>query len=255
MWQTRARPAIKAAAYHFIASVAVGLIAALLVFGVWYPYPYRELSGGRELFQLVVMVDVICGPLLTAVLYNPLKPKKELFRDLGLVVVIQLLALLYGIYTVYTARPVWLVFEVDRFRAVSAADVNPADLHKALAPYQNLSVTGPKLIATRLAKDGPEVLRSINLSFQGLEPAVRPDWWVSFDEKRSSALERAKPVEQLRAKQPHAAELIDRAVANSGKSEVDLRWLPMTSFKTTNWVAFIDAKTADVLAYAPVDGF
>ncbi len=40
---------------------------ALLVFAVWYPYPYREISGGRELFTLVVAVDVVLGPLITFV--------------------------------------------------------------------------------------------------------------------------------------------------------------------------------------------
>ena len=34
-------------------------------------------------------VDLVCGPLLTLVLYNPAKPKRELVMDLSLVVVLQ----------------------------------------------------------------------------------------------------------------------------------------------------------------------
>lgn len=44
--------------------VSLGL-AATLVFAVWYPYPYREISGGRSLFEMVVAIDVVMGPLLT----------------------------------------------------------------------------------------------------------------------------------------------------------------------------------------------
>ena len=70
--------------------------AALLVFGIWYPYPYREISGGRELFLLVITVDVILGPLITLAVFNRKKPRSELRRDLAIVALLQLGALGYG---------------------------------------------------------------------------------------------------------------------------------------------------------------
>ena len=91
-------------------------VAALLVLWVWYPYPYGLLSGGRHLFLLLMGVDVVCGPLLTLVLFNPTKPRRELLTDMALVVCIQLAALAYGLYTAQEARPLFLVHEVDRFR-------------------------------------------------------------------------------------------------------------------------------------------
>ena len=108
----RYRAAFIAAGIHFICSAVVAGLAAGLVFGMWYPYPYRELAGGRELFLLVVAVDVVCGPLLTAVLFNPAKSREELWRDLSLVAVIQLIALGYGLHTVWQARPLFLAHEV-----------------------------------------------------------------------------------------------------------------------------------------------
>ena len=59
----------------------------------------------------------------------------------------------------------------------------------------------------------------------------------------------------LRIKHPQQNALIDSAVRESGQAEATLLWLPLTSFKTTEWVALIDAKTALPLAYAPLDGF
>ena len=62
---------IKAASIHFGLSVLLAVLAAFLVFIVWYPYPYRDISGGRDLFLLVVVVDVVMGPLLTLTVFNP----------------------------------------------------------------------------------------------------------------------------------------------------------------------------------------
>ena len=67
----RAWPAIRAALLHLAGSVLVAALAAALVFLVWYPHPYGLLSGGLHLFLILVSVDVVCGPLLTLVLFNP----------------------------------------------------------------------------------------------------------------------------------------------------------------------------------------
>jgi hypothetical protein len=50
---------------HLVISAAVVALAALLVFGGWYPSPWRQLLGVAGVFGLVVSVDLVCGPLLT----------------------------------------------------------------------------------------------------------------------------------------------------------------------------------------------
>ena len=128
----RARGATKAAFVHFLGSICVASVAALLVLWVWYPHPYGLLSGGRHLFLLLMGVDVVCGPLLTLVLFNPTKPRSELLTDMALVVCIQLAALAYGLYTAQEARPLFLVHEVDRFRVVTAGDYGDVDVRDAI---------------------------------------------------------------------------------------------------------------------------
>jgi hypothetical protein len=251
----RLTSAITASSIHVICSLAVAMLAAMLVFLVWYPYPYREMSGGRELFFIIVAVDVVCGPLLTLVIFNPAKPRSELVRDLGLVAIIQMAALGYGLYTMALARPVYLVHETDRLKVVSVADIPPEQLNPTLGGLHQLPWLGPKMIGLREPKNSDEKLKSIDLALSGQESSVRPDWWQSYDLNRSKVLARSRSVAELRTKRPTATALIDKAVAQSGKTETELRYIPMTSFKTTDWVAFIDAKTADPLAYAPIDGF
>lgn len=256
MIKHRVRHAFKAAGWHLLLSVLVAALAAALVFGVWFPYPYRELVGGRELFLIVVAVDVVCGPLLTLVMFNHLKSRRELTLDLSIVAVIQLAALAYGLHTVVQSRPVYLAFEVDRFRAVTYADIQ----HEALKPEAGgLQVIGwgrPKLIGVREPANGDEMLRSLDLSLGGYDPSVRPDWWVPYETIRDKVLKKAKPLAALRSKK--AAEdgaLIDEAVKDSGLSEAQLIWLPVTSFQSTGWVALLDKADAKIVAFAPLDGF
>ena len=246
---------MRAALVHLIATVCVAVLAAVLVFGVWFPYPYRELAGGRDLFLLIVMVDVVCGPLLTMVLYNPKKPRWELFVDLGLVVLIQLAALAYGVHTLAAARPVYLVFEVDRFRVVSAADVWRDELRPEQGGLHRLPWTGPQVIATREPKDADERLSSLDLSLQGVEPSVRPDWWIAYEDAVPAVLARAQTLQALKERQPQSADLIAATVRQSGLSEEGLRWLPLTGFKSTSWVVFVDGERGAVRGFAPIDGF
>lgn len=246
---------MRAALIHFGASALVAVLAAVLVFGVWYPYPYRELAGGRELFLLIVAVDVVCGPLLTLVLFNPKKPRWELSMDLGIVALIQIAALAYGLYTLAVARPVYLVYEVDRFRVVSTADIQEGALNPAAGGLQRLPWWGPKVIGVREPRDADEKLQSLDLSLQGNEPSARPDWWVPFEENKPAVLARAKPISMLRDRHPQQTEAIDKAVRESGMPESDLRWVPLTGFKSTEWVVLVDKQSAEVRAFAPVDGF
>ncbi len=113
------------------------MAVAWLVFSVWVPAPYQGLVQAPQLFIVLLLVDVVCGPLLTAVLANPAKPRKELRLDFALVVLVQLGALAYGLHTIANARPVALVFEVDRFAVVSASQVSAQELSEAPAEAQN----------------------------------------------------------------------------------------------------------------------
>ena len=99
---------------HFLLSVVIGLISAYVVFGVWYPAPFRSILGVGGIYLLILMVDVVCGPLLTFLFSDPKKSRFELAVDLGVVGVIQILALAYGMHAVWIARPVVLAFEKDR---------------------------------------------------------------------------------------------------------------------------------------------
>lgn len=251
----RLKSAGRVALWHLLGSALVAAGAAALVLGLWYPPPYDALSGGMQLFGLLVGADLVCGPLLTLVLFNPQKSRAELMRDLGLVGLLQVTALLYGLWTVAEARPVFLAFEGDRFRVVSAADIEPADLPKALPEFQRLGYGGPQIIAVRVARAGDvDFLRSLELSLHGLAPALRPSAWRPYADARVTVLAKARPLELLKMRHPGYAEKIEQFGVKKGMPTQSLGYLPVEGRNGLFWTVLIAMEDARVVGFLPLDG-
>jgi hypothetical protein len=247
-WRRR----VWAAGLHLLISGAVALLAAVLVLAVWYPREYSVLAGGRGLFWLLVSVDVVMGPLLTLVVFNERKPRRELVRDLGVIGALQLAALVYGLSTVYQARPVALVFEVDRFRVVSAADVYLDELPQADPAYHRLPLWGPWLLGTRTSGSGDERLKAIDLAMKGYDLGQRPTYWRPYDASREDALKRSRPVSALLQKYPSAQADISARVDALRLPVDSARFLPIMA--RADWVALLDP-AGNLVGFAPYDGF
>ncbi len=248
------RDRLKASGIHLSISLLIALLAALLVFVVWYPYPYREISGGRELFLLVVGVDVILGPLITLVVFNRSKPWSELRRDLAMIVLVQFAFLSYGLWTVSVARPVHLVFEIDRFRVVHAIDVSPELLNQTPPGVVALPLSGPTLLAVRPFKDSRESADATIAAVQGVPLSTRPDLWQPYAEAIPRVLRVARPVAGLKVRFPQRATEIDRILSAAGSSSDRVVYLPLVSRKEF-WTVFLDSANAQVIATMPLDSF
>ena len=111
------------AATHLIASALVVGIFLSIVATVWYPPPLLHLQGAVPILVTLAVVDVCLGPLITLIIAGPRKPRPELTRDLSIIVFVQLTALAYGAWTVYSGRPAFLVFNADRFDVVAATEI------------------------------------------------------------------------------------------------------------------------------------
>lgn len=245
---------LRAAGIHFGLSATIAALAALLVFALWYPYPYREISGGRELFLLVVGVDIVLGPLVTLAIFDRRKSRRALTIDLGFVALVQVAALAYGLWTVAVARPVHLVFEFDRFRVVHAIDVPAEMLGKAGPGIRPLPWSGPTLLAVRPLKDASEKFEATVAALGGAELAARPDLWQSYAAARARVLQAARPASELKRRFPARAVEIDAVLISAGRTEASTAYLPMVGRKNF-WTAFIDPASADVVAFMPLDPF
>ena len=117
---------IKAALIHiFISALVIGLLL-LIIFTIWYPKPFVSISGVIEPLKLLILVDVIIGPLLTFAVYK--KGKKYLKIDLALIAIMQISALVYGVYTIYGGRPSMVVMHKGQFHYLNQKFSNHNDL-------------------------------------------------------------------------------------------------------------------------------
>lgn len=248
---------------HLLLSIGVIACVAFLIFGVWFPAPFRELAGGTRLFWIIIGVDAICGPFLTWLLFNRSKSRLALTVDISLVIAIQLAALAYGMHALSLSRPLAMVYEVDRFRLVTYADIDEvegATVPEWAHPWRFSDV---RVVGTRTATTLDEKLNSVGASLQGVEPSQRPEWWQDYALSVPRVLQRARPLSELRQKHPTQQGVLDAAV-NQALTDVrpgeatdasKLRWLPLVSRRTMNWVVLLDPSTARPRGYVALDGF
>ena len=263
-FKSRSIAALRAAVIHLLFSATIASAFAALIFGIWFTAPLRELVGGTKLFLLIVGVDVVCGPLLTLVVFNPIKPRAELKRDLVLITIIQFLALGYGIHSLAHAHPVALVYEVDRFRVITYSDIDKDEETSVPDWAKPWTFAFPRTVGLQFTDNSYEAkMESINASLQGVEPSQRPSRWQDYALSVSQVLQRARPLAELISKHPTQNELIGTAIAstldNAEPGEtidpLALYWLPLVSRRANDWVALLDPKTARVRGYIHLDGF
>ena len=245
---------ILAPTLHLLGSMGVAALVSVLVFLVWYPAPYASLTAGLALFVILVSVDVVLGPTLTAVAADPAKPLKVFRRDLAVIVVLQLAGLAYGLYNISLGRPVYLAFEVDRMRVVTAAEVDESTLPEALPEFRTLPWSGPRLIAAVRPTKPDDVLRSIDLALAGVEISMLPSQWRDYASQKDAVLRVARPATELQAHYPEAGRALANVAAKVGKSPTELRFLPVVA-RNASTVAVIDPQNAGVVGFLPFDGF
>ena len=239
---------------HLLISLLIALASAAVVFGLWYAAPYRQLLDVGPIYLLVLVVDVVCGPLLTLVLASPSKARRERWLDFSLIGLIQLAALAYGMHSVWAARPVALVFEVDRLVAVTANEVRTDALPRAPQGLRHLPWAGLLKAGTRKPANDDEMLRSVEQGMAGLSLAQQPDWWQPWGAAHEGMRGRARPLAELIGRRPAAARVLQDAARGTGYAVQNLSYLPLVSCKTLDWVALLDADL-NIVGWAPVDGF
>jgi len=242
-----------ATAIHFVVTLLLAAIAAALIFLVWFPDPLQTMIGGTELFMLVVGCDLALGPLLSLVIYNSRKSRRELIIDYAIVGTIQIAALIYGVTIVAGTRPVYVAFSKDRLEVVTARDINDQELAAAHdAAYRTLPLTGPRLVGIEVPKaDHNDALFQ---SLAGNEEHQRPKFYVPYEAQLAKIRKRARPVDELVKAKPAARPLLEAVMRDVTIPEARVRWLPVHHRKGF-WVALIDNDDGKPVAYFDFDPY
>lgn len=241
----------KASAIHLAGSALIAATLVVLMLALWYPGPYFNAMGGRTLLLVLVGVDVVIGPLITLVIFDP--KKKSLRFDLSVIAALQLSALAFGGFVMFQARPVYNVFVVDRFEIVAANQVDANSLARAAPEFRSLPLTGPKVIATRSIDDPDQRLRiTMNVLRGGSDVSALPEFYVPYRDYAANAGARAAPLAELQGKRPAQAESIRNFVAASGRKPGDIGYLPMKA-RNRDAAVVVDVATGAILGFLPVD--
>jgi hypothetical protein len=245
--------------YHAAVQLAVsalcGIVVAAIVLPRWYPSPYAALAGGAFLAIVLMSVQLVLGPVMAFILAAPGKSRRALFSDLAAVGLIQITAFSYGIWKLAEARPVYLVFEVDQFRLVTDADVDPDMLRGAAREFQTLSWTGPLLISTKKPTEAGELMKSIDMALAGVDLGMQPQHWVPYDARAAAATWKAAvSIESLREADPTVGPALDRLTAAVGGDVSALRAIPVVA-RRARWVAIITPPASQILEQMPSKAF
>ena len=181
---------------HLTISACIALMVVGLVFFVWYPSPLASAVGVTHIFLMVLAIDVIIGPVLGFVVYK--EGKKTLKMDLTIIILIQLSALLYGVYSIEQGRPVWIAYNVDRFELVRKNEVLTDNMAQALPQFQSPAWDKPQYVAVEFAQDkeirNEEMFAEV---FGGVSIIQRPERYVDFTRAKAQIQQRAQALTQL----------------------------------------------------------
>lgn len=212
---------IKAFLFHLLASVLiVGTVVSLIAF-IWYPGPYFPLNHTPRIVAMLVMVDVILGPSMTLLVFKPTKSKRELTLDIGVILVVQFSALVYGIHSTYSVRPLFNAFYFDQFMVSTADDIDESKLPADMA----VSVfRGPQLVAVRPPKDTAESIKMWGEFKAGKAPDLfhRVERYEPLKDELASVLAKGRAPDAFKQRDPSKSQVIDAFLRRCKEPAADL---------------------------------
>lgn len=166
---------LKALGLHLSASACtLSLILGALYLG-WYYWPGWALTDVTHVVVVMVGVDVVVGPLLTFVIAHANKPRRDLVRDIAMIVAVQLCALIYGTVSLWNGRPLYYAYSETVLQLVQAYDIDAQEsadgrrLNPDFAPHW---YSRPRWIWAPLPQDPTVSQKIVASSIQGGDDVI-----------------------------------------------------------------------------------
>lgn len=225
---------------HLSLSFLIAILVIGLVFFIWYPSPLATAVGVTHIFLMLLVIDVILGPLLGLLVYK--EGKKTLKFDLSVIILIQIAALCYGVYSIEQGRPAWLVYNVDRFELVRKNELVDTNIQQAQPQFQKPSWFKPQYVATEFAKDtqqrNDEMFAEV---LGGISIAQRPERYVELTQAKNQIQQRALPLKELEQYNPKTE--VKKTLAKYPKANA---WLPLKA-NAIDMVVLVNKESASII--------
>ncbi|ENX24926.1 hypothetical protein F893_00518 [Acinetobacter sp. CIP 102136] len=211
-----------------------------MVFFIWYPSPLATAVGVTHIFLMLLAIDVIIGPVLGFIVYK--EGKKTLKFDLSVIILIQIAALCYGIFSIEQGRPAWLVYNVDRFELVRKNELVDSNIQQAQPQFQKPSWFKPQYVATEFAKDtqqrNDEMFAEV---LGGISIAQRPERYVEFTQAKNQIQQRTLPLVEL--EQYNSKTEVEKILAKYPNANA---WLPLKA-NAVDMVVLVNKESATII--------
>jgi hypothetical protein len=216
-----------AAAHLVLSGLVIGTIA-LAAFVNLFPAGLHHAAKLDRLLGVMLMVDIVAGPLLTLILYRRGKP--GLRFDLTMIALLQILFLAYGLSTLWRSRPLFLVGSQQAFALVFANEVADDAEAKAKAHHwPRFQGSGPWLVGVDLSS--PVAREEFLFAYMAGDagPLRATSLFVPFSTLGKSIAEKARA--------------LGPDVPADGMDRNKVRSMPLMTSRTRNAVVLIDATT------------
>ena len=235
---------LEAAGTHVLISICIVFTLLTTMYFLWYPSEYFVLMGGKKLITVLACVDIFLGPLLTFCIFKA--GKKGLKFDLLCIAFVQFIALSYGVYVMFEARPIFTAFHKNQFQIGSVVDIAPNELEKAKNPlWRQPSVTGPQLVA--IGEPNKKDKKAVAFAGAVNEYAFRyPKLYEDYDKHRSEVIKAGKPLTSLATDSIKNKAVVNKFLGKVNRPATDFLVLPISS-ELAEMSAIVDAKTGDFI--------
>lgn len=225
---------------HLSISFLIALLVVGLVFFIWYPSHLASAVGVTHIFLMLLAIDVIVGPVLGLLVYK--EGKKTLKFDLSVIIIIQIAALAYGIYSIEQGRPAWLVFHADRFELVRKNDIILENINQAQSQFQHISWASPQFAAVKSAANAQQHQNDMFTEvLGGVSLAQQPERYVELTQAKTQIQQRALPLKELEQYNPKAE--VEKKLTNYPKADA---WLPLKA-DAVDMVILVNKETATII--------
>jgi len=236
----------RAGATHFVLSCLVGLSLLAMCWFKWYPSPMLSAIGGYQIFFLIVGIDVILGPALTVVVFNP--KKKWLVLDLLVIVVIQFSAFIYGVKFLYEARPAYIAALGKSFQVIQSSEITDGNLAKAKT---TLPLWGPILVGVKDPTEYVDISAAQAMESVGGGKGHMPHLHIPYADMKDEILKNAQDFDDLEKDNEDKKSEIQAWLKANGCDEKTCKYQPM-KIRVTLFPAVVDAKTAEYKGIMPI---
>lgn len=171
------------------------LLLSLLIIGtvigglVYYFLPgiFLYIDGIGTALQILIWVDIIIGPVLTFLIYQP--GKKWLKLDIAIICLLQATALAYGAWAIYDSRPAYLIFYGDTFYLANHKQIDQSRLQNTSLAVGALD--RPTIVTAQLQGTAEQrFLMAMESMSKGEAIQYDAMYFIPFDKTDPRALER-----------------------------------------------------------------